>query len=213
MAKDKIEYITGQVNSQLMDDGFIRWPKAKLVEYFNDAQRAITLIRPDSFVKDAQFTCVAGTKQVLPDDALRLVDVRGTEAGYAIRNRSREVVVELYPDWYGTTGESSPEAFIYDEREPKTFFLFPGVVAELKINIVYSATPPIRTVAELDSGGEADLDSIYSNAIIEYMLYKAHSKDFEYSETAKATMHYQMFSSILGLKNQGDLGMTPTDKD
>ncbi|MGL4638544.1 MAG: DUF6682 family protein [Shewanella sp.] len=212
MAKDKISYILSQVSDQLMDDGFIRWPKDRLVEYFNDAQRAIAIIRPDSCVIPAEFTCVAGTEQTLPDNGLRLVDVRNTAAGYAIKNRPREAITELYPQWYGTTGSDDPEAFIYDEREPKTFFLFPGVTAGLKIKIVYSATPPVRLVSDVDAG-MADLDTVYSTAIIEYMLYKAHSKDFEYSEQAKAQMHYQMFSAILGLKSQGDMGMTPTDKE
>lgn len=212
MAKDKILYILDQVNSQLMDDGFIRWPKDKLIAYFNDAQRAICLVRPDSYVIKKKLACVEGTEQDLPDDGLRLVDIRSTAAGGVIRNRDREVVSELYPDWYGTTGSLTPEAFIYDEREPKTFFLFPGAAAGLEINIVYSATPPVRVEGDI-AAGDADLDSVYSNAIIEYMLYMAHSKDFEYSEQAKAQMHYTMFSSILGLKSQGDLGMTPNDKE
>ena len=76
MAADKISYITDQVNNQLVDDGFIRWPKEKLIDYLNDAQRAIAIVRPDAFVIETEIVCVAGTKQSLPSDALRLVDIR-----------------------------------------------------------------------------------------------------------------------------------------
>lgn len=208
MAADTISYIIGKVNDQLVDDGFVRWPKEKLMTYFNDAQRAIVIIRPDSHVTETEFSCAAGTKQTLPDEALRLVDVRSNEMGYAIINRDKSEITELYPKWYGTTGEDEPEAFIYDERQPKTFFLFPGVPAALKVEVVYSSTPPVRAIGGIDA--KADLDNVYSNAIVEYMLYMAHSKDFEHSELAKAQNHFQMFNALMGLKSESDTGMTPT---
>lgn len=211
MAKDLIKTIVDQVNDQLVDDGFVRWPKAKLIEAFNDAQRAIVLIRPDANVVEADLTCVVGTKQTLPEDGIRLVDVRSNQAGNAIKYRKREEIVELYPDWYSTK-DSIAEAFMYDERQPKRFFLFPGVADQEVIEIVYSQTPPLRLESDYDAG-KADLDNIYSNAIVEYMLYKAHSKDFEYSEQAKAQTHYQMFSAIMGMKSEADVGMTPTNKE
>lgn len=213
MAADTIEYLINQVNDQLVDDGFTRWPKDKLLDYFNDAQRTVCLIRPDAFIKEDSFACVAGTKQTLPDDGSRLVDVRMNAAGYAVVNRQRREITELYPTWYGTTGEDQPEAFIYDEREPKTFFLFPGVSVGLVVEIIYSAAPPIHEISSLDPADKADLDNMYSTAITEFMMYKAHSKDFEHSEQAKAAQHYQMFAAILGNKTESDSDMTPTNKD
>lgn len=209
MAADTIKYITDRVNEQLVDDGFTRWPLATLLTYFNAAQRAIVLVRPDANAKEATFVCVAGTKQQLPDNALRLIDVRSNQAGFDIRNRSKSEISDLYPSWYGTTGQSEPEAFIYDERQPKVFFLFPGVTAGLEVEIVYPEIPPLRTIEQLNSN--ADLDSIYSGSIVEYMLYMAHGKDFEYSEQAKAQTHFQMFHVLMGLKSEGDAGMTPTN--
>lgn len=210
MAKDKISYIIGRVNNQLVDDGFIHWPKDKLLESFNDAQRAVVTMRPDANVVDFEFTCVQGTRQSMPDDAVRLIDVLNTAAGYAIRSRDKKQLTELYPEWYGTV-DGVPEAFVYDERQPKFFFLFPGVTVGLKVDMVYSAIPPVRDILELES--PADLDSVYSNAIIEYMLYMAHSKDFEYSEQVKAQTHFQMFMGIMGAKTEADTGMSPTAAD
>lgn len=212
MSKDKIAYIMERVNAQLMDDAYTRWPKAELINYFNTAQRAIVISRPDaSIVEKSDFACVAGTKQTLPEDGLRLVDVRSMTTG-AIRSRTRAEITDLYPDWFTTTGSTAAEALIYDEREPKRFFLFPGVSDGLLIELVYSATPPLRTESEIDAG-ETDLDTVYTPAVIEYMLYMAHSKDFEYSEIQKAQTHLAMFNNILGIKSQSDAAMTPTDKD
>ncbi|CAL9955476.1 structural protein [Vibrio phage K250 g1] len=212
MAKDKIAYIMERVNDQLMDDGFTRWPKDELINYFNTAQRAVVISRPDASVVELEdFDCVAGTKQTLPEDGLRLVDVRSMTTG-AIRSRTRSEMSDLYPDWLATTGSSYAEGLIYDEREPKRFFLFPGVAVGTKVELVYSATPPLRVEADIDAG-DTDLDNIYTPPVIEYMLYMAHSKDFEYSEIQKAQMHLAMFNNILGIKSQSDAAMTPTDKD
>lgn len=201
------------MNGQLVDDQFTRWPKQELVEtYFNAAQKAIVLARPDANSKRAPFSCVAGTKQTIPGEASRLVDVESTASGFAISYKTRDEIRDLYPNWYATTGEDEPEAFTYDERVPDTFHLFPGVTAGLSINIVYQDSPPSRVLADYDTG-DTDLDDIYESAIIEYMLYMAHSKDFEYSEQAKAQTHFQMFNSLIGIKSQSDAGMTPTDKD
>lgn len=210
MSYDKIKMIVDMVNDQLVDPGFVRWTKQDLVNYFNEAQRAIVLIRPDANVVEAEMACSRGTKQQLPADAVRLIDIRNDAAGNSIRVQSRDEITGLYPNWYSTT-DDTPEAFIYDERQPKRFFLFPGVADQYIVEIIYSKTPPLREIAEYDAG-DADLNSIYSNAIIEHMLYQAHSKDFEYSEQAKAQTHYQMFSAVLGMKSQSDLGMTPTNK-
>jgi hypothetical protein len=213
MAKDKIKYIIGKVNEQLMDDGFVRWPEEKLLEYFNSAQRAVVISRPDAFVVEKlDFACAAGARQQLPEDGLRLIDVRGDENGNVARNRTRRELTELYPNWLGLKDNPAAEAFVYDEREPLRFFLFPGVTAGLKLEIVYSATPPVKVKSDLDANADTDLSTIYTPAIIEYMLYTAHSKDFEYSELQKAQNHLAMFNNLIGTKSQADAAMTPTDK-
>ena len=211
MAKDLIKTIIDKVNSQLMDDGFTRWPKENLMSMFNDAQRAVVLLRPDANIVEAAFPCVAGTKQTLPDEGLRVIDIRSNQSGSDITYRSRDELNDLYPEWYGTTGEQDPESFIYDERQPKRFFLYPGVALGVTVDLIYSAVPTRHLVGDYDSG-VSDLDDIYTNAVVEYMLYMAHSKDFEYSEQAKAQTHFQMFNALLGAKSQADAGMTPTNK-
>ena len=46
------------------------------MDYYNDAAKAIVLMRPDAHTKNVQFNCAAGTKQSLPADALRLIEVQ-----------------------------------------------------------------------------------------------------------------------------------------
>lgn len=214
MAADKILTLVNKVNQQLQDDQFTRWPKEELIGYFNDAQLSVIQNRPDAYTKDADIVCAAGTKQALPSEAIRLIDIRYNSATMrAITFRPRAEITEYDPMWYGTTGEDEAESFFYDERDPKVFFLYPGVADRIAVAAVYSVAPDRKLSANVDDTTDADLDSIYSNAIVEYMLYLAHTKDFEYSEQAKAQTHLQAYMALLNIKSQSDVGMTPTDKE
>lgn len=54
------------------------------------------------------------------------------------------------------------------------------------------------------------LDDIYANVILDYILYRAYSKDAEYAANAtRASLHYQAFTSALGAKTQVDAGNDP----
>ncbi|MNR41654.1 hypothetical protein D3C85_1600680 [compost metagenome] len=54
----------------------------------------------------------------------------------------------------------------------------------------------------------ADLDDIYINPIIDFMLYRCFSKDAEYSANSnRAAGHYNAFLQQLGEKTQADASM------
>lgn len=214
MASDKILTIIEKVNSRLMDDQYTRWPKDELIRYFNDAQQAVVLNRPDSFVENAAIPCVSGTRQTLPDKALRLIDIQyNTATMRALVFRPRDEMNDYDPMWYSTKDEPEAECYFYDERNPKEFFLYPGVANGSSVYGTVSVAPPRRTEAQVLPDTDADLSDIYTNAIVEYMLYLAHSKDFEYSEQQKAVAHMQAYMALLNIKSQSDAGMTPTNKE
>lgn len=200
-----------RVNNLLNDSGFIRWPKQELLDYLNDGQRAIVLRRPDAFTSDVDdYSCVAGTKQALPADALRLIDIPRNASGRAIRGPfDRAVLDDNYPEWYAGNTATQAELFIYDERNPKTFYLYPGVVVSTILTVVYSKAPPTITMATNDASELISLDDIYVNAIIEWIMYRCYMKDAEYAANPnKSMMHQNAFKTQLGEKNQTDQSMS-----
>lgn len=203
--------ILTQVNSLLNDDGFIRWPKLELLGYFNKAQKAIVLRRPDAYTIDIDdFTCVVGTKQTLPNDSHRLIDIpRNLISGMAIRGPyERMTLDDNYPSWFSGNTAVNAELFIYDERNPKTFYLYPGVIAGTKLTVVISKVPPITTLVQNDNDQVIALDDIYENAITEWILYRCYSKDAEYAANpSKASLHLNSFKTQLGEKSQADSAM------
>lgn len=196
-------------NILLNDPAFVRWPKVELLDYLNDAEKAIVIRRPDAFCADVDsFVCSAGTKQTLPDDALRLIDIVRNESGRAIRGPfERDTLDTNYPDWYAGDTATFAELFIYDERNPKTFYLYPGVVQGSAITLVYSKSPPPIALTEVEVS-YLSLDDIYVNAIVEWILYRCYMKDAEYAANPnKSMMHQNAFKTQLGEKSQADGAM------
>ena len=208
MATVSVASILDGANILLNDPGFIRWPKQELLNYYNDAAKAIVLVRPDAHTKHVDFSCVAGTKQSLPSDALRLIDVVRNLEGSVIRYVPRKALDDSYPEWHTSATATKVSAFTYDERDPKIFFLYPGPAAAVKVDVVYSVAPQSKTLAEVEDAANpaiADLDDIYINPLIDFIMYRAFLKDSEYAANANRSQgHYQAFMQQLGDKTAVD---------
>lgn len=189
----------------LIDPLFTFWTKQELLDYYNDAVRAVIIRRPDAYVEQLTFTCVAGTEQKLPADAIRLIEVERNHGGAAVRYIPRATLDESYPDWQRGVSGRKVSAFTYDERNPTKFFLFPGPRAALKVDIVYSKLPIAVKLADIDLTESSVLSDIYINPVLDFMLFRAFSKNAEYApNAARATSHFQAFAFAIGDKTETD---------
>jgi len=210
--------IVHRVVDTLQDTTSVRWPVPELVRYLNDGQREVVLYRPDATIKSATVTCVAGPKQSLPSDAAKLIDViRNSASGTsrAVRMVAREVLDAQIPDWYGLSGQLEIVHFTYDPRDPQTFFVYPPATNTSQVDITYSAFPtdvtePAAGSEYSDVTGNIDIPDIYGNVLIDYILYRAYSKDSEYAGNAqRAQAHYGAFANALNIEIQGTTGVSP----
>ncbi|MGJ7467262.1 DUF6682 family protein [Comamonas thiooxydans] len=213
-AKDVIQ--RGVVTTQ--DTTSIRWPVGEWVRYLNDGQREIMLHRPDAFNKSAVIDCVAGTKQALPADGAKLIDVQRNStvtSKRAVRICSREILDAQMPNWQNIAGAAEIVHFMYDPREPKAFWVYPPATIAAKLEINYSATP--TDIAEPAAGseytavvGNISVADIYANALLDYMLYRGYLKDADYAgNAARAQAHYAAFATALGIELKATLSAAP----
>ena len=213
-AKDVIQ--RGVVTTQ--DTTSIRWPVGEWVRYLNDGQREIMLHRPDAFNKSAVIDCVAGTKQALPADGAKLIDVQRNStvtSKRAVRICSREILDAQMPNWHNIAGAAEIVHFMYDPREPKAFWVYPPATNTAKLEINYSATP--TDIAEPAAGseytavvGNISVADIYANALLDYMLYRGYLKDADYAgNAARAQAHYAAFATALGIDLKATLSAAP----
>ena len=213
MSVIKVVDVIDQAAYMLTDEGSVRWTKPTLLKWFNEAQRAVVLRRPDSLAINESFACIAGPKQVLPAIGIRLIDVVRVVGGAAITNVSRSLIDSHIRDWYSLPESAAIEHYVYDERDPKTFYVYPPAVVGTLIEIIYSKSPDEIVIADFDTDTQViAVDDVFANALQEYILYKAWTKDAEHAgNLTRASNHFNQFRVAIGEKTQADAMMAPAN--
>ena len=198
----------------LQDTTNVRWPLAELLGWLNDGQREIVALRPDTFVKIASVALIAGTRQAIPSDGYQLVKitrnmgVSGSTPGKALRKVPHAVLDAQVPNWHSAAAATTIDHFVFDPRSPKVYFVYPPSTGTTQVEIVYSASPTDVAAA----GNTITLDDIYSGALMDYIMYRAYSKDFTSAgNPERAAAHRQLFENTLGLKAQADAASIAPD--
>lgn len=205
-----------RANDVLQDKTNVRWTEAELLRWLNDGQREIVVLRPDASAVSVPFQLVANaTKQALPAAGIRFLDMprnltgaNGINPGRPITLVSRAALDDHAPDWHVTPTRAVIENYCFDVKVPKVFWVYPRPNAALWVELQYSISP-----ADLASAAAAiTLDDIFANALIDYMLYRAFSKDSEYANANAAAGYYGTFQSALGIRTQSDLAVNPNQR-
>lgn len=203
----------------LQDATSIRWPVAELVRYLNDGQREIIVHRPDAMVTNASRSLSAGSRQSIPAGGTKLIEVvRNTNGNRrAIRLCSREILDAQSPSWHNLAGVTEIVHYMFDPRDPTTFYVYPPAAASgASVELVYSALP--SDVTEPGAGsdytavsGNISVPDIYGNVLQDYILYRAYSKDSTYAgNDGRAAAKYAAFANALGIEVKATVGVAPT---
>lgn len=211
--------VIDRVQVTLQDTTGIRWPEtSELILWVNDAQREVALLKPDASATNDTITLVTGTKQTIPSAGNRLLRIvrnmsaaSGGTGKRSIRLVSREILDAQTPDWHDPTvsGDAAHGSvvkhYMYDEQDPRNFYVYPGVSGTAHIEIIYSANPTV-----VAANGNLSIPDLYANAVMNYVLYMAYMKDAEYAgNSQRAANHYQLFTASVTGKAQVDLITTP----
>lgn len=198
MAITAAEVIT-RASDIIQDQTNVRWPQAELLRYLNDGRREICIVRPDIYATTTVLTLAAGTKQAIPADGRRLLDVIRNMAsdavtpGRAVRIVEREVLDAQLPDWHSESSGATKH-FMFDERSPKDFYVYPPAASGAKLQVAYSKTPVEITSLNTELSDE----DIYTGALVDYICYRAFSKDAEYAGNVdRSALHYGQFRNAL----------------
>jgi hypothetical protein len=203
----KVRSILNRVAAILNDEEFVRWEESELLEWLNDGQRVIARgPATDVYVVRDNITATAGTVQSMPSDVIRLIDVvKNVSDGSAIYQSDYATVDMLSLTWRSAATDSE-EVYFYDERNPKQFEVYPPQAGGELIEVVYNAQPANATIL-----GNITIDDMYADALIDYMAYRALSKDTEDTGLGlkKATAYYRAFLLSAGFKDAADALIEP----
>lgn len=211
MATITVSSVLARCAVLLQDPTNIRWPQAELLDWLNDGQREIALYKPNAFVKNQSKQLSAGTKQSLPADGVSLLDVvrnmgaNGTTPGNAIRAVAREILDSQTPGWHASAAAAAAKHFVYSVLDPKNFYVYPPNDGTGQVEIIYVAAPADATLQSTIT-----LDDIFVTALVNYVMYRAYSKDAEFAANATAAQaYYQAFQGNLAGKAGAEAASNP----
>lgn len=192
--------IANRVEILLQDETNLRWGEDELLGWIADGERETVALNPSAYTQSSTVSLVTGTRQQLPSQAVRLIDVIRNTNGRAVRIVERKVLDEQRPDWHVESQASEAKHFTHDARDPRTFFVYPPNNGSGSVETVYSAAP----AAMGSITDEITLDELYMPALVNYTAFRALSKDAEYTASQQATNYYQMFQHFVQTRAQMD---------
>lgn len=206
-----VKTILDQARHTLVDTDKTFWIEEELAGWYNAAILAVIAARPDAHAKQLVLNCVLGTLQQLPADALRLIRVLRNEGAdkRSITEMDMALMDSSRPDWHSQAAPVGvAQHYIYDQRDPKNFYLYPAVAAATKVLISYSYVPPQITPAQVPTA-QMPIDDVYYNPVLDYILFRGFSKvgKFVQGGDGRARMHLISFNEALGIKMQADQAM------
>lgn len=216
MGTIKAHEVISRAQRVLQDTAGVRWPlEHELLTWLNDGQREVVMLKPNAHVVSKSIALQPGTRQDLPDECLQLLYVlrnmgeQGRTPGRAIRLAMREMLDAQMPNWHMARPDTEVKHYIYSPLDPKRYYVYPPQPEQHGkthyVEAVYSVTPP-----NIDLQDRITLDDVYVGALVDYILYRAYSKDAEHaSDQGRAEAHRNAFTQALMAKAAAEVGVNP----
>jgi len=211
----------------LQDQTSVRWPANELVRWLNDAQRAIVKVRPDAMNTTATMTLVAGSRQDLDNASLtpppaKLIEITrnmaATSTKGAVRLVPRQILDAQTPGWHNLSGSVNILHYVFDPRDPKTFYVYPPATTSAQLEVMYSAYPtdivePADGALHTAVVGNISLPDIYADDVLNYVMARSYLKDSEYAgNSERAAGYLAMITASLGAEIAATLAVQPKMK-
>jgi hypothetical protein len=193
----------------LQDVDNTRWPREELLGWLNDAQRQIVMMKPTASAETSAVLLARGAKQLIPNDGWQLLDVirnmgkDGETPGRVIRVVSRKVLDAQDSNWHATPPTDTVINYIFNMQDGgQSFYVYPPSNGLNYVELIYSRMPNDLE----EESGNIDVNHIYQNALVDYIVYRAASKDAENAPMLEfAKMYLEMFNAGVQSKDQAEL--------
>lgn len=208
--------IITQIHELAGDPDAITWTDPQALVWINEGQRAIATFRPDASTETLSVKLIPGTLQTITGRRLMSVHhnqgADGSTPGNAIRLVERGVLDELDPGWHAAAAATIIDEYIYDSREPKTFWVNPPV--STTTNVYIKLTQAIDPADIASTGTAITLDDIYQPALLEWALYRVFGRDAEETPNYGRSLSYlKNFYQLLGIKTPTDSALSPKRRE
>jgi hypothetical protein len=205
--------IIDKASIQLIDLTNIRWTRAELLSWLNDGLRQIVTIQPSASSTTVSKQLTVGTRQYIPTDGWLLLSIyrnmgtNGTTPGRVIRIVSREILDSFNPNWNTVTATAEVRNYMYTDQDQLAFYVYPPNTGTQYIELNYSVQPVDLTLETQP----IPIFDVFQSALVDYILYRACSKDAEYAPGVQLSQSYMAtFVAAIQGKNQSEVTSNPT---
>lgn len=217
MGLTTVTSILGDVRNTLNDEGSVqRWSDADIVKYYNAAILQLALVRPDATAVTSALTLVSGTRQTLPSGGLRLIRITrnmgadGLTPGVPVKRADEQTLGMFKPDWHTQTAAAAIKNYLYDDRDPKTYWVNPPSDGTGRVQGIYSAAPTAETTVTVAAGALLAVDDVYLAPVKAWMLKEAFGVEISSLASQALSRQYEReFYQSLGIKYQGERAVSP----
>jgi hypothetical protein len=197
---------------QTNDPNRLRTVEATLINWINGGQLLLALVRPDSSSQAILHTLLSGSAQGLPTGALRLLDVTRCVDPVQDKHLSTVSLVDRHAldstvrNWHSATASNVIRHYVYDNRLPRVFYVYPPAKAGARLELFVSTVPTKVNVLT----DQLSVPDTYLDAMLEYCLFRYYSYDTEYSQNPElANGRFKAMQVLLGVKLTRDLALSP----
>lgn len=187
--------VVERARTLLQDTAGIRWTDTEMLGWANDGRREMARLMPSIFAETSavQHTTSAGPAQRCASlGAYRVLSVDSDSAGKAIRPTTKSVLDAFHPGWRADTATSAHNWFP-DDADPLRFWIYPAVGAGKTLNLHILASP-----ADLAALTQVALPlDIYEPILMNYLCFRAYSKETEAGAVEKAAAYFKLFTEAL----------------
>lgn len=192
-----VSTVINKAATMLYDANNVKWGRSELLQWFNDAQRSLVSLVPETSATTTNIQLVAGVRQTIPAAAWILLEAtrnmgNGSTSGRLIKRVDRAMFDETNPTWASDAANAVTTMYMYNLRDRTTFYVYPAATGATYIEIVYSVNP-----TELTEAGTILVADIYVPALLDYIMWRAHSKDAPYASAEKAQAYMQSYTMTI----------------
>lgn len=210
--KTTVDDLNRRLSNILNDEDMIRYTLAERIDWMNEAVVAIANRQPEAQVVTAYLQLEAGAKQLLPEDGVKVLEIRnnltlGGEEGAAITQTTLTEMDAAAPGWRTGAKKDVVRQFMFDDRDPKRFWVYPPVNSGVLIDAAYLRLPP--AISEGDPA--LHIPDEFAEAVLNFVAYRCTMKDSEYANGSTATAFYQAFLAALGMKEESEMKASPNN--
>lgn len=166
-----------------------RYSDDDLLRYANDALDQIVMLVPSYFYERGNVQCVAGeaAQTVGFTDARALVSVDRIRNGRALTRVEKGALDAFNPGW--PTMPPAPAVHWMNHADsPVRFYVYPPSPAGQVLEVTY-----VRTPLEYSADDDTGLPATLADAVADYIVYRAESRDDEHINSNRASQFLASF--------------------